>query len=231
MPTDRLALSAAATLVLLPCCEPPTSPPVAFEPAPASPTVEYVRVQEILTPLPLRVRLPSRYGAERVLVLYRTWGSLGWDELELAREGQTWSGEISCRDVSTVTGDTRYFFVALNAQGEEVIGSGWPEWPHVATVVRSLPDGPQSLPGFGAARCHDPADCPPDFLGCPAYALVRPPCASSSDCRRGATCAWDGYCDAAPFEGIAAGATESDEELLDAAVLRATHRPRRVATR
>ena len=90
---------------------------------PATPTVEYLTEQEILTPLPLRVRLPASYGAEHVIVLYRTWGSRGWSQLELARDGQTWTGVVSCRQVSTVTGDTRYFFVARDADGELVGGS------------------------------------------------------------------------------------------------------------
>jgi hypothetical protein len=205
-------------------CSPPAAPTFPSEPDPTDPTVEYVALQETLTPLPLRVRLPSRYQAERVIVFYRTWGSPGWDSLELARRGQTWSGAISCRDVSTVTGDTRYFFMALNARGEEVVGSGWPEWPHAATIVRGLPEGPQSLPGVGAVRCHDPADCPPDFLGCPAYALVRPPCRTSLDCREGARCAWDGYCNAAPDRAWWPDADETDDQLLKTAVLRVTHR-------
>jgi hypothetical protein len=225
----RFLLLGALGGALLASCAPPLVPQGPLESEPRDPTVEYVGLQEILVPLPLRVRLPSRYGAERVLVFYRTWGSPGWEALELARQGQTWSGAVSCRDVSTVTGDTRYFFMALNAAGEEVVGSGWPEWPHVATIVRSLPEGPQTLPGMGAAKCHDPADCPPDFLGCPAYALVRPPCHTSSDCRDGARCAWDGYCNVAPGYAWRFDEEATDEELLDAAVRRVTHRDRRVA--
>jgi hypothetical protein len=166
---------------------------------PPLPVVEYVTHQEILTPLPLRVRLPSRYGVERVLVFVHTWGSRRWSTLELARAGQTWAGEVSCRAVSTVTGETSYFFVALDPEGEVVVESGTPEWPHVATVVGKLADGPRGLPGEDApARCHDPADCPPDFIGCPAYTFLRPACRSNVDCVNGGRCAWDGYCDAAP---------------------------------
>jgi hypothetical protein len=132
---------------------------------------------------------------------------------------------VSCRDVSTVTGDTRYFFLALDAQGNTVVGSGSPGWPHVATIVGSLPDGPQALPGEGApARCHDPADCPPDFVGCPAYALVRPPCHADDDCPGSARCAWDGYCGPATTAEMDDGQT--DEQRLARAVRAATRRYR-----
>src|SRR5439155_18450341 len=130
-------------------------------------------------------------------------------------------GAVSCRDVSTVTGDTRYFFLALDADGEPIVGSGSPEWPHVVTIVSKLPDGPQSLAGERPVlRCHDPADCPPDFPGCPAYAVLRPACHTDDDCANG-RCAWDGHCDSAP-EPVDEGMTE--DERLAAAVRKATRR-------
>lgn len=188
------------------------------EPGPATPTVEYVTQQEVLTPLPLRVRLPSSYGAEHVVVLYRTWGSRGWTQMELARAGQTWTGEVSCRQVSTVTGDTRYFFVALDAEGELVGGSGSPDWPHVATIVGSLPGGARALPeGSVPLRCHDPADCPPDFPGCPAYAFQRRACRSDRDCKDSDLCAWDGYC-GVPSGEVMMSVEGTEEEQLAAAV-------------
>src|SRR5262245_46672658 len=82
-------------LLVSACSTPP--PAVVVDPGPPMPVVEYVTSQEILTPLPLRVRLPARYGAERVLVFVLTWGSRDWAVVELARDGQTWSGEVSCR--------------------------------------------------------------------------------------------------------------------------------------
>jgi hypothetical protein len=218
-PSAALVPAALATLLLAACAHAPA--PV--DPGPPAPVVEYLTRQEILTPLPLRVRLPARYGAERVLVFFHTWGSRDWSMMELAREGQTWSGAVSCREVSTVTGDTRYFFLALDPEGQAVVGSGSPEWPHVATIVGSLPEGPRSLRGQGrVVRCHDPADCPPDFPGCPAYAFVRPRCHSDNDCKSGERCAWDGYCGAA--SGVEELAGGSDEERLAAAVRRATKR-------
>ena len=123
--------------------------------------------------------------------------------------------------MSTVTGDTSYFFLALDDRGDPVVGSGSPDWPHVATIVGSLPEGPRALRGDAPPiRCHDPADCPPDFPGCPAYALARPPCQSDADCDEGGRCAWDGYCDAAPF---ASTGEEGEDDGLLAAVQRATN--------
>lgn len=196
--------------------------PAVNDPGPATPTVEYLTEQEILTPLPLRVRLPQTYGAEHVIVLYRTWGSRGWSQLELARTGQTWAGQISCRQVSTVTGDTKYFFVALNADGELVGGSGSPDWPHVATIVGKLPSGARWLSeGSIPIRCHDPADCPPDFPGCPAYAFNRRACRSDRDCKENDHCAWDGYCGSPSGEVLTSGAEEQSEEGQLAAAVRA----------
>jgi len=222
-PITPLAASAA---LLVAACAPPQVARLP-EPDTSQPVVQYVTAQEILTPLPLRVWLPARYGADRVLVFFQTWGSRQWDTLELARAGQTWAGEVSCREVSTVTGDTRYYFLAVDADNRAVIGSGWPEWPHVATVVHKLPDGPRSLPGMAPPlRCHDPADCPPDFQGCPAYAVRRPSCRESSDCRAGMQCDWDGYCSPeSPMDELG-----SDDVELATAVRAALRRPRQEAS-
>ncbi|CAN5902895.1 hypothetical protein BH11MYX4_BH11MYX4_30150 [soil metagenome] len=217
-------LSAAFATGLLAC-----APTALVEPGPATPEVQYLTRQEILTPLPLRVRLPAAEGAEHVVVLFRTWGSRGWRNLELARVGQTWSGEVSCREVSTVTGDTKYFFVVLNGEGELVGGSGSPDWPHVATIVGALPDGPQSLPGDAAIlRCHDPADCPPDFPGCPVYTVQRSSCRHDRDCGERGRCAWDGYC-GSPSGGVDATTHEPEEEDLELAVKAVSSRYRKSA--
>jgi hypothetical protein len=207
----------------------------AFDPGPATPSIEYVTAQEILTPLPVRVRLPASYGAEHVIVLYRTWGSHGWSQIELARHGQTWAGEVSCREVSTVTGDTRYFFLVLDREGEIVGGSGSPDWPHIVTIVGSLEGGPRALPlGAFPLRCHDPSDCPPDFPGCPAYAFQRAACRSDRDCPGKVACAWDGYCGspAGPVPAKLEHLPPSDGDAeLSAAIAAARLRHRRTASR
>jgi len=210
--------------------------PVPVDPGPPRPVVEHLSHQEILTPLPLRVSLPAKYGAERVLVFFHTWGSTDWGTLELGRRGQTWAGEVSCREVSTVTGDTRYFFLAIDAKGRIVADSGSPEWPHVATIVGKLPDGPQALSGQAPPRkCHDVAQCPPDFPGCPPYALRRPPCETHADCRGSSICAWDHYCapEKPPEPAIAwelPPSIEEDKELA-VAVRRALQKYPRSASR
>jgi hypothetical protein len=210
----------AAAVVVSACAHSPK------EAGPPSPVVEFVTRQETLTPLPLRVRLPAKLNADRVLVFFHTWGSRRWGLVELARYGQTWSGEVSCREVSTVTGDTKYFFLALDNDGEPVIGSGSPDWPHVATIVGELPDGAQALPGSSApVRCHDPADCPPDFPGCPAYAFVRHACSGDKDCEKdNVRCAWDGYCGTPSAPPVADDPQADEEEMLARAIRQVTKR-------
>lgn len=212
-----------AVLLALGCA--PRPPEAPADPGPPRPEVEFVTHQEVLTPLPLRVRLPASYGAATVLVFFHTWGSPAWGTLELARHGQSWTGEVSCREVSTVTGETRYFFLALDAEGQAVGLSGTLEWPHVATIVGRLPDGPQGLAGEAAPRrCHDPSACPPDFQGCPKCTWRRPLCRSDAQCGSGRRCAWDGYCaPEAPFPLLTA--LEADEA-LDLTVARALERYR-----
>lgn len=214
-----LAVLAPLAVFALGACTRQVSAPV--EAPPPDVVVDYVPEQEILVALPIRVRLPARYAASRVLVFYRTWGTGEFHTLPLSRTGESWQGEISCRDISTVTGDTRYFFLALDGAGQPVLGSGSPEWPHVATIVRSLPEGPRALAGDAPAlRCHDPADCPPDFPGCPAMRSRRPACTIDRDCDRGLGCAWDGYCGA---PNVATNPDATEEELLAQAVAAAKH--------
>lgn len=194
-----------------------------YDPGPAEPIIEHVAHQEVLTPLPIRVSLPASYGAEHVLVLVRTWGSRDWDVIELARHGQTWRGEVSCRQVSTVTGDTRYFFLVLDEFGEVIADSGSPEWPHIATVVGKLHGGARGLAGEPPPmRCHDPADCPPDFPGCPLYQFVRTKCSNDGDCE-GGFCDWDGYCEV-PREPESEWDVFEDRELLARALRRVKRR-------
>src|SRR5262249_10203416 len=97
-------------------------------------------------------------------------------------------------------------------------------------------DGPQSLAGDAApVRCHDPADCPPDFAGCPAYRFRRPACESDSDCSGSARCDWDHYCTAPEVANASRpvmnedGPEIGDDERLSAAVPAALRRYRTAA--
>jgi hypothetical protein len=149
--------------------------------------------------------------------------------VELDRDGQTWRGEVSCRQVSTVTGPARYFFLALDDQGEAVLDSGSPKFPYVATVVGELEDGPRSIPGEPVpTACHDVADCPPDFPGCPGYEVMRPRCADHEQCSSG-LCEWDGYCSADAPSEEAFGVWDEQAELAKA--VRAVKRRYRSARR
>jgi len=210
-PVIAFVVAAAA----LAACTRPVNMP---QQTPPDVVVDYVPEQEILTALPLRVQLPAHYHAQRILVFFNTWGTRGWGVTELSRAGESWSGEISCRDISTVTGDTRYFFVAADDRGEVVLTSGSREWPHVATVVRTLPEGARALPGEKAVKCHDVADCPPDFPGCPAYASRRPACNSDRECDHGLACSWDHYCELPKGNTLEVDPSLSDEQLLKHAV-------------
>ena len=212
-------------LALLACaCSLPVGAGMTTAPRVAVATVEGVPEQAILTPLPLRVSLPDRYQPSRVLAFYRTWGSPSWEHVELARAGQAWTGQVSCREVSTVTGPTRFAFLALDVNGSDIAKGDPAFWPSLETTVRYLPEGPQTLDGLVAELpCHDPADCPPDLVGCPAYSFRRPACSFDAECGRGGTCAWDGYCGAiSDFGGDTTGFEATDDQLLAQAVRKAT---------
>jgi hypothetical protein len=166
------------------------------DPGPPAPIVERIQEQEILTAVPVKLRLPRWIGAERVMVHYRGFGAGDWSRLELARRGQSWSGEVPCLEVSTITGDLQYYLAAYDEADRLVASTGSRSWPHVVTVRYRLDGGARGLPGERAPqRCADPADCPPDFPGCPPALLARAPCDVDEDCPERQGCAWDGYCD------------------------------------
>ena len=75
-------------------CAPTSQQAVVTDPGPAQPALETVPYQEILAPVPIRVRFPVRYGVEDVILYYRTFGERTWNALRLLRSGQTWHGAI-----------------------------------------------------------------------------------------------------------------------------------------
>jgi len=146
----------------------------------------------ILTPVPITIVLPDRLPARRVLVHYRIHGSAEWVTLELLRVGRRWSGAIPCLEVSTITGDIRYYVRVHDARGAVIAYSGSRAQPYrVAIVHDSLRPGAR----LEAGRCPDPADCPPGLPGCPSERVERIPCESDADCEGGLSCGWDGFCE------------------------------------
>lgn len=154
------------------------------------------RVQQgILTPVPISLELPASLPAARVLVHYRVLGSPSWVTLELRREGTTsrFRGAIPCLEVSTITGDLRYYIRIHGNDGDVLAFSGSRAAPY---VVRVMHPSERVTPGETGARCPDPADCPPGLLGCPSAVVEEVPCKRDADCEGGDTCSWRGVCEA-----------------------------------
>jgi hypothetical protein len=167
------------------------------DPGPPQPIVETVPYQEILTPVPVRARIPARLGVENVLMYYRTFGTREWSTLPLGRYGQTWQGVVDCLEVSTITGPLQFFMHWRDGAGGLVADAGSPHSPFRVDVVYRSPYGPTALAGEPPPwRCADPADCPPGLSGCPLSVPKRPACRTDDDCGSEDYCAWDGYCDA-----------------------------------
>jgi hypothetical protein len=158
------------------------------------PTLERHADQGILRPVPISIGLPPAVAkrARRVLVHYRLWGEPDWTTLEMRSTGKTFEGAIPCQEISTVTGDLKYYIRVHDAEGR-VIATG-------ASLVRpyrvAIKHDSTLAPGEkGAGKCPDPSDCPVGLLGCPSERVVDVPCQSDRDCDQGKTCSWRGFCE------------------------------------
>jgi hypothetical protein len=151
--------------------------------------------QAILTPVPIWVESHDASVA-RVVVRYRPFGSTAWSSIDLAPGAQGFGGEISCRDVGTVTGTLRYFVVAYDAAGKEVGTQGSDKKPLKVKIRRAIKSPPPHLPGKPPpGRCNDASDCPPDFPGCVAKTTSDDnACTADDDCEEGMTCGSEGKC-------------------------------------
>jgi hypothetical protein len=158
------------------------------------PTLERRADQGILRPVPIAAELPRDVAirARRVLVHYRLWGDPDWTTLELRRNGTRYEGAIPCLEISTVTGDLRYYIRVHDAEGRVIATGASRAKPYRVTIQhdRSLDPG-----AAGAAKCPDPADCPRGLPGCPSERVIEIACRTDRDCEGGMTCGWRGVCE------------------------------------
>jgi hypothetical protein len=163
------------------------------------PVLERRAEQGILRPVPLSVELPRSVAlrARRVLVHYRLWGNPDWTTIELGRNGAAYQGLIPCLEVSTVTGDLRYYVRVHDIEGRVIAQAGSLASPFVVTILHDTMMEEMGLRSRPTAKCPDPADCPRGLPGCPSEPVVEIQCQSDSDCNPGEACGWRGYCERA----------------------------------
>ena len=91
-----------------------------------NPTLERTAEQGILRAVPIAIEIPVEIAlrARRVLVHYRLWGDPDWTALELRRSGAKYEGAIPCLEISTVTGDLRYYIRVHDAEGNDWLPAG-----------------------------------------------------------------------------------------------------------
>ena len=197
------ALALAASIALAPATvagEPPPAPAGDEAPEPQSlhiPVLERKAEQGILRPVPLSVELPVDLAlrARRVLVHYRLWGNPDWTTIELRRNGPKHEGAIPCLEVSTVTGDLRYYVRVHDAEGRVIATAGSLAKPFVVAIKHETALAAEGKAAPRAAKCPDPADCPRGLPGCPSEQVVRIKCTTDNDCVNGMTCGFQGWCE------------------------------------
>jgi hypothetical protein len=163
------------------------------------PLLERRAEQGILRPVPIVTELPPDVAirARRVLVHYRLWGDPDWITLELRRIGARYEGAIPCLEISTVTGDLRYYMRVHDADGRVIATGASRARPYRVTIKHDTSLA-SSLPAAArAAKCPDPADCPRGLPGCPSERVIEIACREDSDCEGGMTCSWRGFCERA----------------------------------
>jgi hypothetical protein len=160
------------------------------------PLLERRAEQGILRPVPIVTELPRDLAlrARRVLVHYRLWGEPDWTTLELRRNGVRYEGAIPCLEISTVTGDLRYYIRVHDVEGRVIASAASRATPYLVAIKHDTTLAPGEA---RVAKCPDPADCPRGLPGCPSERVVEIQCQSDGDCEGGMTCGWRGYCERA----------------------------------
>lgn len=156
------------------------------------PVQEHEAEQGILTAIPVAIELPAELDAARVLLHYQVFGSDQWVSVQLTRRGQRFSGAIPCLEVSTITGDVRYYLRVHDSAGAVVAYSGTRGAPYKVRIVHDTARTDETLE---RPRCPDPSDCPAGLEGCPSEKVERLPCRRDADCEGGLTCGWAGFCE------------------------------------
>jgi len=153
--------------------------------------------QTILTPIPIWVE-SSDASVTRVVVHYRVFGSKDWATVDLTKASNGYGGEISCRDVGTITGTLRYYVTAHDAAGNEIGSQGSLKKPLKIKIRSAIKSPPPHLPGRSPpAHCGDTSDCPPGFPGCLAKVANESTCTADDDCDEGMMCS-EGKCGPPP---------------------------------
>jgi hypothetical protein len=123
---------------------------------------------------------------------YRVWGDPDWTALALRREGNRWRGAIPCLEVSTITGDVKYYIRIHDAEGRVLASAGSRVKPFRVTIRHDTTLGKRATK---RGRCPDPSDCPRGLPGCPSEEVKEVPCREDSDCEGTAICGWRGVCE------------------------------------
>lgn len=149
--------------------------------------------QGVLRPVPVVADLPLDISIKtrRVLVHYRLWGDPDWTTLELRRNGAQYEGAIPCLEISTVTGDLKYYIRVHDAEGKVIATGASRADPYRVTIKHDE----QLESSTTRAKCPDPADCPRGLPGCPSERVIEIACQSDADCEGGSTCSWRGFCE------------------------------------
>lgn len=174
--------------------------PVTLAPEPQNlhiPVLERSAEQGILRPVPLSVELPIDLAvrARRVLVHYRLWGNPDFTTIELRRNGAKHEGAIPCLEVSTVTGDLRYYVRVHDSDGRVIATAASLARPFIVAIKHDTALESEGKAAPRAAKCPDPADCPRGLPGCPSEEVMKIKCSSDADCVNGMICGFQGYCE------------------------------------